>query len=64
MMFILLAVILVAVWFIAQGGRITRPGEDPVVARETPEQILEKRFAKGEISRDEYLQSKDTLRSN
>lgn len=36
-------------------------GSEPVAARRTPDQILDERFARGEIDETEYLARRDAL---
>ena len=45
---------------LAVQGRPVSPGLPPVIG-ETPLQILDRRFASGEISADDYQQARDLL---
>jgi uncharacterized membrane protein len=46
-----IAIILLIVWFVV---RAVGAGSTPVQRRESPEEILKHRSAKGEISREDY----------
>ena len=52
-----LAVLLPVTWFIRRTWLASRPAE------ESPELILKRRYARGEIDRDEYRALLDDLRS-
>jgi uncharacterized membrane protein len=43
------------------GGAPNNP--EPPAAKQIPEDILRARYARGEISRDEYMQTRETLRA-
>jgi putative membrane protein len=58
----LLAVIIWAVVRLAQpGGRLQGPADHGQSRRETPQEILDRRFASGEIDADAYTQARDRL---
>jgi putative membrane protein len=58
MWLILLIALGVAVYFILRTGKLKGPDSSPA---ETPLDILKKRYAKGEINKDEYEQKKKDL---
>jgi LmbE family N-acetylglucosaminyl deacetylase len=57
----LLAVIVWAVIRLAQPGGRTGPADHGQPRRETPQEILDRRFASGEIDADDYTRVRDTL---
>ncbi len=52
-----IGVVVLAVWLLASRGRGAVPGSE-----ESPETILKRRYARGEIDRDEYMRRLDDLR--
>lgn len=62
MMFLWILVVLGVVWFAARGGLALDGERKLFMAKESPLEILERRYAKGEISKDEYLEMKETLK--
>jgi putative membrane protein len=61
-MVIFWAAVVVGIVWLARGfaGGRAPPGEP---RRETPEEILDRRFAQGDISADEYRERRETIRS-
>ena len=60
-------VFLVLYLFIREGAYrkdIGTVGETPAAERRTPAEILDERYAKGEITRDQYLQMKGDIASS
>lgn len=56
--FILVLAVLAVRWLASSGGSSRQPTAD-----ESPEEILKKRYARGELSRQEYERHLDDLRS-
>jgi len=54
---LIVVVVVLARWLMAQGGSSRLPA-----AGESPEQILKRRYARGEMSEDEYEQHLTALR--
>lgn len=50
-------IVVIVVWFIARGGAGV-----PIQRRETPEEILKRRYASGEINREDYEQMLNDIR--
>lgn len=57
----LLVLIAALVWRVVQGGRKSSDTEARSASRESPLEVLEHRYARGEIDREEYLQKRDDL---
>lgn len=60
-------VFLVLYLFLREGGyraAIGTTGSVPAADRRTPSEILDERYAKGEITRDQYLQMNEDLKSS
>lgn len=58
-------IFLVLYLFMREGGyhaAIGRTGSIPAADKRTPAQILDERYARGEITRDQYLQMRDDIR--
>lgn len=58
---LLVLLVLVAVKYLAAGHRSHLPDNESRKTRPEPLAILEQRYARGEIERDEYLQKRDDL---
>lgn len=56
---ILLGIVFV-VWFLIDSARRAIAGQ-PALPHETPLQVLQKRYARGEITREQYLEMKREL---
>lgn len=57
---LIVGVIILIVWAVRQGQRSQSTGKSP--EQPTPESILKARYARGEITRDEYLSILDDLK--
>ena len=61
MMLMMLAFWIVPIALVAWGVASLRPGQRPSAQDETPLEILRRRYARGEINREEFEQAKRTL---
>jgi putative membrane protein len=55
------AIVWAVVWLAQQGGRTNAPADYGQPRRETPQEILDRRFASGEIDVDAYVEARDRL---
>lgn len=56
---VMIVVLVLCLYFIFSRGR--PPGEHPPVREETPLEILKKRYAKGEVTKEEFEQMKKDI---
>jgi putative membrane protein len=63
MVFFWAAVILGIVWLVRRSSGAARFGSSQDARGETPIEILERRFAEGEISADEYRERREVITS-
>ncbi|HET7466108.1 MAG TPA: SHOCT domain-containing protein [Candidatus Dormibacteraeota bacterium] len=64
---LLVGLIVLVVWAVTRAGRVmpaTQYGPPPAPPREAPIDILQRRFASGEINAEEYEKARDLLKGD
>ncbi|MBI2778156.1 MAG: SHOCT domain-containing protein [Chloroflexi bacterium] len=59
---LIIGLVVLVVWAVSAASRAGRPGQDS--SRPTPNEILRERFARGEISEQEFEQARKVLGSD